>query len=120
MSSYRQSHTRGAYHTGRGVLAACPGAVLPCGDFNLPEIGTEGNERPNQFRTPGYADYDCTIKKVTPIAERVNLELRLDIFNLFNRVNYQNVDTNVQDGAFAQSTSTYPARNMLLGARLNF
>ncbi|MBB5059336.1 hypothetical protein HDF16_004059 [Granulicella aggregans] len=120
VTSYKQSHNRNAYHTGLGVLGACPGAVLPCGDFVLPAIGTLGNERPNQFRNPGYADYDFTIKKVTSIKERFNLELRLDTFNLFNRVNYQGVDSNVQDGALGQSGSTYPARNMLLGARINF
>jgi hypothetical protein len=71
-------------------------------------------------RNPGYADVDFTLKKVTTITERVNLELRLDTFNIFNRVNYQGVDTNVQDGNFAQSTGTNPARNMLLGGRINF
>ena len=38
---------------------------------------------PNQFRNPGYADVDFTLKKVTAITERVNLEIRLDTFNLF-------------------------------------
>jgi len=120
VTSYKQSHDRKDYHTGRGVLAACPAGVVPCGNFTLPAIGTEGNEMPNQFRNPGYADVDFTLKKVTPITERVNLEIRLDTFNVFNRVNYQGVDTNLQDGNFAQSTGTNPARNMLLGGRLNF
>lgn len=120
VTSYKQSHNRSDYHSGRGILPECPGGALPCGNFALPAIGTEGNEMPNQFRNPGYADVDFTLKKVTSITERVNLELRLDTFNLFNRVNYQGVDTNLQDGNFAQSTSTYPARNMLLGGRLNF
>lgn len=120
VTSYKQSHNKNDYHSGRGVLATCPGGVLPCGNFVLPAISTEGNEMPNQFRNPGYADFDFTLKKVTPITERVNLELRLDTFNLFNRVNYQGVDTNIQDGNFAQSTGTNPARNMLVGGRLNF
>ena len=121
VTSYKQSHRRGDYHTGRGVLGSCSGAVLPCGNFVLPAVGTLGNERPNQFRNPGYADYDFTLKKVTAIKERFNLELRLDTFNLFNCVNYGNVDTNLQDGNFGQSGGTAnPARNMLLGARLNF
>jgi hypothetical protein len=120
VTSVKQSHNKGDYHTGRGILAACPGGVLPCGDFTLPALGTEGNEAPDQFRNPGYADVDFTLKKVTAITERINLELRLDTFNLFNRVNYQGVDTNLQDGNFGQSTSTYPARNMLLGGRINF
>jgi hypothetical protein len=86
----------------------------------LPTIGQQGNQTPNQFRNPGYADIDFTVKKTTTIKERVNFELRLDIFNIVNRVNYQNVTTNLQDGNFAQSTQTYPARNMLVGGRLNF
>jgi len=120
VTSYKQSHDRSDYHSGRGILPECPGGALPCGNFAVPAIGTEGNEMPNQFRNPGYADVDFTLKKVTSITERVNLELRLDTFNVFNRVNYQGVDTNLQDGNFGQSTSTYPARNMLLGGRLNF
>ncbi len=126
VTSYKQSHKRSDYHTGNGVLGACPGGILPCGNFVLPAIGTEGNEAPDQFRNPGYADYDFTLKKVSAIRESVNLELRLDTFNLFNRVNYlssgvtNGLDTNLQDGAFGQSAGTNPARNMLLGARINF
>ena len=121
VTAYVQSHRRRDYHTGRGIFASCSGAILPCGNFVLPTIGTLGNERPNQFRNPGYADYDFTLKKVTQLKERFNLELRLDTFNVFNRVNYGNVDTNLQDGNFGQSAGTAnPARNMLLGARLNF
>jgi hypothetical protein len=94
--------------------------VITASNFALPAFGMEGNETPNQFRNPGYADVDFTLKKVTTITERVNLELRLDTFNLFNRVNYQGVDTNLQDGNFGQSTGTNPARNMLVGGRVNF
>ncbi len=120
VTSYKQSRHRADYRTGRGVLGACPNGAVPCGDFVLPAIGTEGNEIPNQFRNPGYADYDFTFKKVTAITERVKLELRLDTFNIFNRVNYQGVDTNLQDGSFGQSGGTNPARNMLLGGRIDF
>lgn len=61
-----------------------------------------------------------TVKKVTQIWEGVNLELRLDTFNLFNRVNLTGVDSNLPDGGFGQTSSTNPPRNMLLGARVNF
>ena len=89
-------------------------------DFTLPAFGSKGNETPNRFRNPGYADTDLTLKKTTHITERINLELRLDTFNLFNRVNLMAVDPNLQDTTFGQSSSTYAARNMLLGGRLNF
>jgi hypothetical protein len=48
------------------------------------------------------------------------VELRFDTFDLFNRVNLMAVDPKLQDTTFGQSTSTYPARNMLVGARVNF
>jgi len=63
VTSYQQSHKRGDYRTGRGVFSSCSGAVLPCGNFVLPTIGALGNERPNQFRNPGYANYDFTSRR---------------------------------------------------------
>lgn len=121
VTSYKQSHKRGDYRNGRGIFPTCPGGVLPCGIFTLPAFGQLGNEAPNQFRNPGYADVDATLKKVTHVTERFNLELRLDTFNVANRVNYNGVDANLQDSGFGQTGSTVnAARNMLLGARLNF
>jgi hypothetical protein len=122
----QQKHNRKDFQVGQGIFPTCPGGVLPCGQFTLPAVGQEGNETPNGFRNPGYADTDFTVKKVTAITERVNLELRIDFFNLFNRVNLVSsgnsggLDTNLQDGGFGQITATLPPRNMLLGARINF
>jgi hypothetical protein len=101
-------------------LRDCAGRALPCGNFTLPAFGSEGNQTPNRFLNPGYADTDLTLKKVTRITERVNVEVRLDTFNLFNRVNLMPVDAKLQDTTFGQSTSTYAARNIFLGARVNF
>jgi hypothetical protein len=120
VSSYQQKHDRKDYQAGFGIFPTCPGGVLPCGQFTLPQLGQEGNETPNQFRNPGYADTDFTLKKNTQIRESLNFELRLDIFNIFNRVNLNGVDSNLQDGSFGQTSSTQPARNMQVGARINF
>ena len=120
ITSYHQKHNRRDYQSGYGIFPTCPGGVLPCGQFTLPALGQEGNETPNQFRNPGYADTDFTLKKNTQIRESLNFELRLDIFNIFNRVNLQGVDSNLQDGSFGQTSSTQPARNMQVGARVNF
>jgi len=108
-----------------GVFPKCGGTAFgttntPCGQFSLPAPGAEGNEAPNGFRNPGYADWDLDVKKTTKINERFNLELRVDLFNLFNRVNLQGVDGNANDGTFGQSTMQYPPRNVDLGARVNF
>ncbi|HTV53466.1 MAG TPA: TonB-dependent receptor [Terriglobia bacterium] len=120
VTAYTQKHDRGDYVKGHGIFPICAGGALPCGDFTLPPFGSEGNETPNRFSNPGYADTDFTLKKTTSITERINVEFRLDTFNLFNRVNLMPVDGHLQDTTFGQSSSTYAARNMLIGARVNF
>jgi hypothetical protein len=120
VTAYAQKHNRTDFRLGHGIFPVCAGGALPCGNFALPAFASEGNETPNRFLNPGFADTDLTLKKVTSITERVSLELRLDTFNLFNRVNLMAVDPKLQDTTFGQSSSTYAARNMLLGARINF
>ncbi len=120
VTAYTQKHGRGDYLRGKGIFPVCADGALPCGVFTLPAFGTEGNETANRFTNPGYADTDITFKKVTRITERVSLELRLDTFNVLNRVNLNAVDNKSQDTTFGQSTSTYAPRNMLVGGRLNF
>ena len=124
VSNYNQKHSRKDFQT--GIFATCSGGVLPCGQFTLPSFGQEGGETPNQFRSAGYADTDFTLRKLTQIRESLNFELRLDIFNIFNRVNIAQpgtsggIDTNLQDGNFGRASGTTPARNMQVGARINF
>ncbi len=124
VTSYKQPRSRSSYlPKNGGLLGSCSGGALPCSSFTLPAFGTEGNEFPNQFRNPGYADTDITVKKTTLLTERFQLELRFDTFNVFNRVNLTNLssnETNLQQGDFGQSESTNPPRNMQAGAVLNF
>ena len=120
VSSYSTSTNRKSYVS--GLFPHCSGTNLDsCGPFTLPSIGTEGNESINQFRQPGFAEWDATVKKSTRIAERLSLDLRLDFFNVTNRVNLQGVDPNAADGTnFGRSTSTLNPRNAQLGAKLIF
>lgn len=119
-TGYNISRTRASYKS--GVFTHCSGTNLDdCGLFTFPAVGMQGNEKVNQFRDPGFSEVEGTIKKVTPITERVNLELRVDFFNLFNRVNLTGVDPNAADGTnFGTSTSTYAPRNGQLGVKLSF
>jgi hypothetical protein len=47
-----------------------------------------------------------TLAKNTAITERVNVEIRMDAFNVFNHAQFANPDTNLFDGTFGQITST--------------
>ncbi len=55
-------------------------------------IGTRhyGNERRNMLHGPTYKQWDFALFKNTPLTERVNLQLRADIFNVLNHPNFAN------------------------------
>ncbi|SEG68634.1 TonB dependent receptor [Bryocella elongata] len=56
--------------------------------FADPTPGTFGTSRRNAFYAPGYSDVDFSVFKDTKITERVILQLRAEMFNLFNRTNF--------------------------------
>jgi Carboxypeptidase regulatory-like domain len=58
--------------------------------FANPAQGTFGTEGRNSLRGPGFSDVDFAILKDTAINERVRAQFRVEIFNLFNRVNLAN------------------------------
>jgi hypothetical protein len=55
--------------------------------FAQPAPGTFGNLGRNKIYGPGYASTDLSVLKNIPITERVKVQLRAEMFNLFNRVN---------------------------------
>jgi hypothetical protein len=54
---------------------------------NYGEFGTMGR---NQLFGPGFGDVDFSVLKDTSISERVSTQFRVEIFNLFNRINLGN------------------------------
>lgn len=119
--SYHQKTNRKAYQY-TGVVDS---GVITHAQFAAPAFnanGAEGNEKMNAFRDPGYADVDLTVRKSTSITERVQLQFRVDFFNLFNRVNLNGVDFNFNDTSanFGTANSTLPPRYEQLGIKLVF
>jgi hypothetical protein len=55
--------------------------------FVEPPAGTVGTTARNQFGGPGYSDVDFSVFKTTAITERVHFQLRIEMFNVFNRYN---------------------------------
>jgi hypothetical protein len=95
------------------------GALSPS-NFPNPSFGSEGSEKVNQFRNPGFAEVNISLAKDIPITERWRFQLRLDAFNLFNRVNLGGVDSNMADGNFGKSTNQLEPRWLQFGARVEF
>ncbi len=47
----------------------------------------DGNLSRNKYYGPGYGDVDFSVIKNIPIRERLKIQLRAEIFNMFNRIN---------------------------------
>ena len=47
-----------------------------------------GNSGRNSVYGPGLVDFDFSVIKDTKISERLNVQFRAEIFNIFNRTNF--------------------------------
>ncbi len=79
----------------KGYQGKKPGANwLNPAAFTDPAPGTFGTTRRNGYYGPGYSDVDLSVFKDTRIKERVTIQLRAEMFNLFNRVNFAPPNSN--------------------------
>jgi hypothetical protein len=51
-------------------------------------VGTFGNMGRNIFRGPGFVDWDASIGKLWKLTDKVNLQLRGEVFNAFNHPSF--------------------------------
>lgn len=126
-----------------GVDPYCSNYSVPTCQFNAAAFqvvpaGTFGNAGRNILRGPKFSQLDASIFKNTRLTERTSLQLRLEVFNLFNFANYADPAGGLVCGgsvgqcdAFGTSTSTVGnqlggllgfggPRQIQLSARFNF
>jgi hypothetical protein len=87
--------------------------------FQTADVGGTGSDR-NLFRGPGFFQVDLGVFKHLTIAKR-RLELRMEIFNLFNTVNFSDPNSLVTAGSFGTITDTrVPPRIIQFGVKFDF
>src|SRR5438876_5138458 len=100
----------------------------PCA-FTIPQVGTLGNAPRNALRLPGYSRVDLSFMKMISLGRSVRTELRVDVFNVLNRVNLGIPDrivygalTNVENPLATAGliTTADAARQAQLSVRLSF
>jgi hypothetical protein len=80
-----------------------------------------GNAPRNSVRGPLFWQVDMVLSKIIPMPWRAGgLEVRMEAFNVFNRVNFRAPNGNRSAGGFGTITSTYDSRQLQLAARLTF
>jgi hypothetical protein len=96
----------------RAVQIGDPYANVPSGylfnpaAFAAPAQGTFGTIGRNTLSGPGFGAVDFAVLKNTPITERITTQLRVEMFNLFNRTNYASPSTTITSGSFGKLTDT--------------
>ena len=91
--------------------------------FVAPSIFTFGNESrtDNELRAPGVANYDLALFKDTHVSEKLVLQLRVESFNLFNRVQFGAPNTSIGSSTVGIiSTQVNQPRLLQLAGRINF
>ncbi len=92
----------------------------------VPTVGTNGptiragNVNPSQVRGPGAWTVNISFNKGFQFSERVRLDVRLDTFNSFNHVNYNNPNVSIISPQFGVITGSADPRTAQLAARLAF
>ena len=82
---------------------------------------TEGTLGRNALRGPGYINTDVSLSKHTNLfGEKLDAELRLDAFNVFNHANFGSPNTNIDSANFGQVSTTTGPRILQVALHLRF
>jgi hypothetical protein len=88
--------------------------------FTTPAAGETGSKR-NPFEGPGFFQADLGVFKNFSLPGRVRIEARVEIFNVFNTVNFASPTILATSGTFGMVTGTrVPPRIIQLGAKVYF
>jgi hypothetical protein len=88
--------------------------------FAFPAPGTFGNAGRNTLEGPGTENVNASLVKNTALGERFNLQLRAEVFNLFNHPNLNMPDNFLGSPTFGRINSARDPRHVQFGAKLLF
>nr|MCU0238684.1 hypothetical protein [Pyrinomonadaceae bacterium] len=69
---------------------------------------------------PPTTRFDLTLVKNLRFGERLRFQFRAEAFNIFNKVNYRALSTNVTAANFGQVITVRDPRTMQFGLKMNF
>jgi hypothetical protein len=100
--------------------------ICPAGQQGFGPLPTFPSVGRNRFQGPGYFDVDATLSKsfglptMKVIGENGKIELRANFYNLFNKLNLFNIQTDITDAHFGQAQNSLGSRIIELQARFSF
>jgi hypothetical protein len=92
--------------------------------FPSPSFGVEGNLGRNTYDQPGYNNFDFNFEKFFGVpwffGEKMKIQVKGEVFDLFNRSNLWQVSSDLSSGSFGKTTNQLPARSFQLHLRASF
>ena len=91
--------------------------------FTDPGFDVKGNSAPGVVRGPGQNNWNLNLAKTFAATEKLNVEFRVEMYNLFNHTQFKNIDTNFSTftgSTFGWTTSAHDGRFMQFGLRVTF
>ncbi len=86
----------------------------------IPPAGTLGSLGRNSERGDSYLNCNVSLAKQFPVSERVRIDLRAEIFNLFNTTNLDEVDNVVASPSFGRVLTSLEPRTVQVALRVVF
>jgi hypothetical protein len=88
--------------------------------FAIPTAGRYGNAGAFAFRGPRVSNWDITAAKDFRMTERLILNFRAEMFNIFNHLSYTGVNTQVGTATFGKVTGAMDPRTFEFALRMRF
>jgi hypothetical protein len=98
--------------------------LFPASAFPAPALGMQGTLGRNTYDNQGYNNVNFTVSKSFSApwfwGEKLKLEARGEVYNLFNRTNLISVNGDLSSGTFGKATNQLPARSLQMHLRATF
>jgi hypothetical protein len=100
--------------------------TCPSGQQGFGPLPTRPGVARNAFRGPSYFDVDATLSKsfglptMPVLGEGAKLEFRANFYNLFNKLNLTNPQTDIINNHFGEAQNALGARVIEMQVRFNF
>ena len=88
--------------------------------FRTPENGSPGSSGRGILSGPALVNTDLAILKEIRVREGFQFQLRGEFFNVFNQVNFKDLNTRVDQDTFGTLRQASPPRELQVGLRLDF